>query len=551
MVEILLKAGLPFGTELKDRGLDARAPEAARCLRGLRANSLRKRVSDWAPFSRWLAGTHGKNFPTGQDDILGYFLVRQAEGAPRTAYQSLLDALAFLETAGEVKAADCLHKLPALTGAAKEATTQKARDQQRDGNGPTQRQAPPLLIALVVAFEAAVGDEQRPVFERCYAWYRLLRHWASLRFDDTAGLPPQTLELRTRGLVGVLHRTKTSGADKSMSCLPIFVAKEAYVHEEWLEKGLDLWRKHLGYARDYLLCLPTQDLGGTIRKRARYADAQCFSKSLLSSLRAPGGYGRLLCAEAVPFWSEYSDRAGVDSWLAAVGVGSDHRRFLGRWAAGGAQDSYVRTALRICEILQTVAAKHARAMASGGPDYFGEEHLLAQLKAFLVTKGIGEAEAKLQTQLLHCADYEKWPTPIATISQEGQLEMHLEEGSAGDGVPVEEADWDAEPHEPQISAADLRVAAADLEPDELPTPQGFVISITRGSRFRRLHFAGGWWRKPGEHYKNFVDCGQRCPSPHEVDARCVDCFPADKMEAKDPDEGSASATSSSSSSSSS
>ena len=349
VIQIILNADLPFGMELRARGLGAHSPEAARCLRGLRANSLRKRVSDWAPYGRWLTGSCGKAFPDCQEDILGYFQVRQAEGAARTAYQNLLDALAFFETAGEAKAADWLHKLPALTGAAKEATAQRARDQEADRSRPSQRQAPPLLVALVVALEQAVGEEQRPVFERCYAWYRLLRHWASLRYDDTAGLPPQTLELRLRGLVGVLQRTKTSGADKKMSCLPIFVAKEAYIHEEWLEKGLDLWRTHLGYARDYLLCLPTEDLGGTIRKRARYADAQCFSKALLSSLRAPGEVGALLLPQAVSFWSERSDRAGVDSWLAAVGVGGDHRRFLGRWAAGGAQDVYVRTALRICE----------------------------------------------------------------------------------------------------------------------------------------------------------------------------------------------------------
>ena len=118
-------------------------------------------------------------------------------------------------------------------------------------------------------------------------------------------------------------------------------------------------------------------------------------------------------------------------------------------------------------------------------------------------------------------------------------------------MPMEEANWDnEEPEEVQISAADLQKAAADLEPDELPTPQGFVISITRGGRFRRLDFAGGCWRKPGEHYKTFVDCGQRCPDNHEVDARCADCFPGDRRE-PEADEGSASDTSSSSSSSSS
>ena len=200
--------------------------------------------------------------------------------------------------------------------------------------------------------------------------------------------------------------------------------------------------------------------------------------------------------------------------------------------------------------LQTVAAKHARASMSGGPDYFGEEHLLLRLKNFLVKKRVSEAGAATQMEILHFADFSKLPTPLAAITRDGQVEEHQEEISAGDGVPLETELLEAEPPEEQMSEGDIERTAAELEPDELPPPQGFVISITRGGRFRRLHFAGGCWRKPGEHYKYFVDCGQRCPSPHEVDARCADCFPAEKPEVKDPDDDSASETSSSSSSSS-
>ena len=311
--------------------------------------------------------------------------------------------------------------------------------------------------------------------------------------------------------------------------------------------GLQLWQEHLGYPRDYLLCLPNKDLNGTIRKRARYADAQCFSRALFGSLTATGGYGRLLSEDALPFWSEHSDRAGVDSWLAAVGVGADHRRFLGRWAATGAQDAYVRTALRICENLQIVAARHARAVAAGGPDYFGEEHLTAQLLAFLRRKGVSERDCEVQTDLLKMADYSLTPTPFASLSPTGGINEEQGEASAGDGVPVpEEAD------EEEAEDA-LEMPEAKPEDDQLPPPQGFVVSITRGGRFRRLHFAGGCWRVPGEHYRKYVDYGQRCPRPDEVHARCADCFPPEKLEAiaNDSDkESSGSETSSSTSSSS-
>jgi len=34
------------------------------------------------------------------------------------------------------------------------------------------------------------------------------------------------------------------------------------------------------------------------------------------------------------------------------------------------------------------------------------------------------------------------------------------------------------------------------------------------------------------HYKEWEDLGQRVPEPHEANARCKDCFPADKLEAR-------------------
>ena len=64
-----------------------------------------------------------------------------------------------------------------------------------------------------------------------------------------------------------------------------------------------------------------------------------------------------------------------------------------------------------------------------------------------------------------------------------------------------------------------------------------------------MHFAGGCWRLPGEHYKVFIDLGHCQPNPEEVDARCVDCFPPEKRQKDEVPAGeSASDTSSSSSS---
>ena len=94
--------------------------------------------------------------------------------------------------------------------------------------------------------------------------------------------------------------------------------------------------------------LPNRNLSGTVAKRARYSDAAGFSRSPLAGLRHSSGEG-LVLGEALSFWTEHSDRAGLDSWLAALSVGSDLRRFVGRWAAHGSEDTYVRSAARVAE----------------------------------------------------------------------------------------------------------------------------------------------------------------------------------------------------------
>ena len=99
-----------------------------RCCRGLRPNTLAKRVRDWRPFQRFLLAHGMPTFPTCADHVLRYFEVREQENAPRTCYECLLQSLRFFEEAGERPAFALLHKLPAVTSAAKEAAAARALD---------------------------------------------------------------------------------------------------------------------------------------------------------------------------------------------------------------------------------------------------------------------------------------------------------------------------------------------------------------------------------------------------------------------------------------
>ena len=84
--------------------------------------------------------------------------------------------------------------------------------QNSSGSRQARGQAPQLPLAVVAALEREVLNTELPNYNRAFAALRLLRHWSSLRWDDTQGLPPpSSLEGRARRVTGTLDRTKISG----------------------------------------------------------------------------------------------------------------------------------------------------------------------------------------------------------------------------------------------------------------------------------------------------------------------------------------------------
>ena len=136
------------------------------------------------------------------------------------------------------------------------------------------------------------------------------------------------------------------------------------------------------------------------------------------------------------------------------------------------------------------------------------------------------------------ADNSLTPDPLATLSPAGALvTTSAPEASAGDGHPLPLGAPEptlAPPEEPEdATVEELQLALAAVVPDEPPPPMGFIISISEGGRMRRLHFAGGCFRVPGEHYKRWEDLGQATPAPHAYTARCRRCFPPDARAAEE------------------
>ena len=535
---LLLEAGdsLPFAESVKKARGGITGASVLRCCRGLRANTLKQRVSDWRPFRRWLVAEGHAPFPLEARQVLDYLDISWEGSAPRTFYKNFLTALTFFETAGERVEAERLSSDPAIINAISELATRRALLMtQAEREEPTgTKLAPPLLLAQLAALERRVTDTAAPVYSRLYAWIKLLRHWTSMRWDDTSGVVPSELHMRARGLAGRLVRSKTSGRDKKVKILPLYVAKGAHLVTPWLEAGLALLQEGpLAYSRDYLVPLPTEDLSGTCGLRAVYADAVGLSRALLSSLRQLDSEEALIAPIAARFWTEHSDRTGCTGWCASLGVSTERRGFLGRWAVTASADTYVRTAFREVENLQLLAAQAGRLSLHGGPDFFGEEVILEQLGEFLRSSGVAPSAVDAQLLALTSADATR-PIPANPLSALlTDIDQVLEPAAPveeKDGIPtptgddiIDEEDVEGGTGAPVVAEDILLAASERASAEQESAPEGFIIQITQ-RKVRRLHFVGCCAKIPGEHYKVFECYGTMLPNEHDFDCICTTCF---------------------------
>ena len=242
---------------------------------GQRARTLRKRVKDFAKLSRCCAIVCGKSWPQGVGMVLDALASLAEGGSPSSALHSSVHALRFMECAGGVAVEHQYSRHPLVA----------ARLQEHEAVMPSSsmrltRKTPPTTLAIIVAMEYKVMDVADRRFTRMFSWYRLVRIWSAMRFDDHSGLIPSRQKLLSSCLRGSLVRTKTSGAGKKKQVLEVVVDADAYVvHSSWLRWGWELWRD-TPQDRDLFLGLPSPDLSRMIHLEAKYADSVAMSRAL-------------------------------------------------------------------------------------------------------------------------------------------------------------------------------------------------------------------------------------------------------------------------------
>ena len=197
---------------------------------------------------------------------------------------------------------------------------------------PLTTRAPRFPVVALARLEELVLDEMYAVGWRVWAWIKLVKVWASLRWSDIQAILPQELHLIEGRLSTVLRRTKTSGPQ--VKELPVCVREKAYFAKPaWVKAGFDLLQIHVRYKRDYLV--PRLKGNGALDNRmASYADAMVATAGLLSAIQLP--------QVTQGYWTEHSERAVIPTGLSVLETPPADKDILGRWKPEGSE-KYARS----------------------------------------------------------------------------------------------------------------------------------------------------------------------------------------------------------------
>ena len=255
-----------------------------------RASTLKRYLGYYRQWRLWLGEAKLRQPPGRPSDLVDYLLARRDEPCGRSAPEAILKAIAWVERVAEFE--ETLRATHGrLAWAAKDKITEILSE------GARLIKAPRYPVFMLMLLEALVFDVGHATGWRIWAWAKLVKVWASLRWSDLQAIIPAELSLVEGRLTTVLRRTKTSGPSRRIKELPVGISEHAYfLRSTWLRVGFDLLRTNANYKRNYLLPRLNQD-GLLEKKPASYADAMVATAGLLGILGLP--------LEVQGYWTEH------------------------------------------------------------------------------------------------------------------------------------------------------------------------------------------------------------------------------------------------------
>ena len=197
--------------------------------------------------------------------MIDYLLVLRDEPCARTVPESLLKSVSWMERVAEFKV-----ELRATYGRLAWAAKDKIVEVLHEG-APLIRRAPRYPVMVLVIFERVVMDDSEPM--RIYAWAKLVKVWASLRWSDLQAIRPGELKLVEGRLATTLRRTKTSGPNRRIKEMPLCVSEAAFFKSpDWLK---------IGYLQPGRPAKLKPDFAVFEKKMAEYADVVGVSAAIL------------------------------------------------------------------------------------------------------------------------------------------------------------------------------------------------------------------------------------------------------------------------------
>ena len=513
--DIIQDAGLPAAKRSSGEAL------MLRVAKGRRANTLRKHVKTWRKVSRWMEAVFHCRWPHNADCFAEFIEAMIEEPCARTFPESAFKSLMFLEYAGEVPESDQMCRSLAVKNVLEEASLRLQSVELK----PT-RNALLLPVAVIMAWEVHVCDEKETNYSRAYAWFRLIKLWTGMRFDDTKGTPNRTMEMTEWGLKGVINRSKTSGPGKRVILLPFYVSSEAWLTERrWLAVGWKLWTALGSEAgllmRDFMLPWPNKGCSGFIRKVVDYPIASTMSNALFNELKLRQGekFTSVMVPGIGVLWTEHSERVTIRTWAQAARIPEDVRRMIGRWrpSADEGYEKNVRINVLRC---QKVLAAFARENLTNS-DPFDETTVIQLVEQRM--KGMKYTQEEVDEQLMRLMTFmpgegqakqcrkPKWITtgPVVLVEElEDTVEVKAEPDRS-DGDEQERSGGEVQ-----------RPAVVPLE----SVAGTFVVSIVGRSKTKTLHRIGECHRQPGLRYAQFEVLGDEVPDASAYHRACRQCF---------------------------
>ena len=515
LVSLLRKAGLLVKKDEPGAGLrESQHWLLKRHAMGRRPATLRQHVRLGRKLVGYAKHSYGAAWFKEPADVMEYVALRMEEPCGKSVPGSIWATLRFLQESAEVPAEKRISGDLALRNFFAEVSRHPTWPE-----GQPRSSAKRLTTSVAVAWENVVVASGERNYVRIFAWFKLIKLWAALRWDDTLGIPPSMIDMRPEvGLKGKIVRSKTTGEGRRVDLQEFYVSKDCWLrHPEWLADGWELFNE-MGKAsgnlgRDFLLPRPDKHLQGFRGSMVRYAEAMSMARALLNlavvASTSNGMMGHLLITTPCTsgFWSDYhllgscrwcgarnSEEVGTLEAIYGRGVCQDVPHYGFRRAEGLAE--HLRTNMDNKNVVE-------------------DDEILVELGAWLTQRGIAEEEVQLQVKRLMMRKGPRW--------------RKIDGLGLGPRSPTTPGSPLLSPTEPAPDPAVVQdEELADLMIEDtgaLPVvPGAFVLSVVGHSKRRTLHQVGSCYRIPGVRYKEFMVVGDSRPSLEQGEKLCATCF---------------------------